>query len=101
MFAFTGCMFLPINTLLARWFVDKKGLATGITYAGAGIGGVILSPVLSQCIAASGWRMTYIYIAIASAVCAVILFIFIRNKPEDVGQAPAREEGTEYADRAG
>lgn len=71
MFAFTGCMFLPINTLLARWFVDKKGLATGITYAGAGIGGVILSPVLSQCIAASGWRMTYIYIAIASAVCAV------------------------------
>ncbi|MEI3377853.1 MAG: MFS transporter [Coriobacteriales bacterium] len=43
-FAFTGCMFLPINTLLARWFVDKKGLATGIVYAGAGIGGMILSP---------------------------------------------------------
>lgn len=88
MFAFTGCMFPPINTLLARWFVDKKGLATGIVYAGAGIGGMILSPVLKTCIEMTGWRMTYVYIAVVTIVCAVLVFLLIRNKPEDVGQTP-------------
>ncbi len=108
MFAFTGCMFLPINTLLARWFVDKKGLATGIVYAGAGVGGMVFSPLLKMCIETVGWRMSYVYIAIATAVFAVIVFLLIRNKPDDVGQTPlvkkepatAEGEAAQAADEA-
>ncbi len=96
-FAFTGCMFLPINTLLARWFVDKKGLATGIVYAGAGIGGMILSPVLKTSIEMVGWRMSYVYIAAITVACAVLVFLLVRNRPEDVGQKPLMSEATKHA----
>lgn len=101
MFAFTGCMFLPINTLLARWFVDKKGLATGIVYAGAGIGGMILSPVLKTCIEVAGWRMSYVYIAAATVACAVLVFLLVRNTPDDLGQKPLMSEATQRAAEEG
>lgn len=99
-FAFTGCMFLPINTLLARWFVDRKGLATGIVYAGAGIGGMLFSPVLSTCIADFGWRMSYVYISIVAVITAVLVFLLVRNKPEDVGQVPLMKPTSDESEKS-
>lgn len=39
--------FIPMTILIARWFNDKRGIATSIAMTGIGIGGFILSPLLT------------------------------------------------------
>jgi MFS family permease len=59
------------SALMPRWFSKKRGLATGIIFSGAGIGSLILVPIIERLIAHFGWRLAYIF--------------FGRNRPEDVG----------------
>lgn len=95
-FAFGAATFIPMNTLLDRWFMAKKGLAIGIVYAGAGVGGIIFSPILAGWIEVIGWRTSYMYIAGLTAIVAIIAFLFVRNSPADKGLKPlqvANEDG--------
>lgn len=85
-FAMAGLTFLAVNTLIARWFDDKKALATAIVFGSCGVGGMIFSPVLSNMIATVGWRESYVFIAVAVAIVGVFVFLLMRGRPEDVGQ---------------
>lgn len=85
-FAMAGLTFLAVNTLMARWFDDKKALATAIVFGSCGVGGMIFSPILSNMIAMVGWRESYVFIAVAVAVVGIFVFLLIRGNPEDVGQ---------------
>lgn len=38
-----GVLYFPILKMLPQWFVRRRGLATGIIFAGPGIGGTIAS----------------------------------------------------------
>lgn len=40
-------MWMPIATLTFEWFAKKRGLATGILFAGTGVGGAIF-PIVMQ-----------------------------------------------------
>ena len=61
----------------------------GIAAAFAGIGGVIMNPVITYFIANFGWRPAYLYKAMIIAVIALPFTIFIvRLKPEDLGIKP-------------
>lgn len=92
-FVFSGVTYIPINTLLDRWFAKSKGLAIGIVYAGAGIGGMILSPLLKGWIDAFGWREAYVIIGCISLVMVIIIFLFVRNNPKDLGILPYGLQG--------
>lgn len=94
-FAMAGVTFLAVNTLLARWFEHRKAFATSLVFAAAGVGGVVLSPVLSNMIASVGWRQSYVFIAGVTAVAAVVVFLLIRNDPGKVGQSILRKEGAD------
>lgn len=93
-FAMAGLTFLPINTLLARWFDDKKAFATSIVYAAAGVGGMIFSPILSNMIATVGWRESYLFIAAMTLAVGVVVFLLVRSDPSDVGQTILTKKGT-------
>ena len=47
---------VPVNTLIARWFSKRRGIAIGITYTGAGAGGLIMIPVVNVFTSLLGWR---------------------------------------------
>lgn len=84
--SFLASVFIPLTILIARWFVDKRGLATSIAMTGIGLGGFILSPLITLWIEQYGWRMTYmIYgVIILVLVLPITLFVF-KETPEEIG----------------
>ncbi len=76
------------GALMPRWFQRKRGLATGIMLSGGGVGTLVLFPVIERLIAHVGWRFTYLILGAAIFFIMVPLkLIFLRDRPEDVGQA--------------
>ncbi len=55
-FVSTGSQSITYNKLLAAWFNGKRGLAIGISTAGAGLGYSILPLIMAHALAATGWR---------------------------------------------
>lgn len=50
---------LPVSILLNRWFVKNRATVTSIAFAGANIGAMILSPIVTFMLEDLGWRETY------------------------------------------
>jgi MFS family permease len=89
-----GVGIMSIGILVNRWFIDKKGLATGIAFSGTGLVAAVLIPIANRFIELNGWRWTYRFLAFVSLclLISVILFV-VSDKPEDMGLEPYRSNG--------
>jgi MFS family permease len=83
-----GCMFVPLSSTIARWFVDKRGLAMGLFYAGGGVGGLILTPSIQAVISNWDWRAGWVTLSIVSAALILPAALFLKRDPEDMGLGP-------------
>jgi MFS family permease len=89
---------------LARWFVRRRSLALSVLYSAGAIGGVVAAPLLNRLIQATGtWRAGWWLVAALSAVAACVSLVFVRERPEDLGQAadgfgPALPDGQTATD---
>jgi len=83
-FAFLGP--LVYSSVATYWFNKHKGTALGIIMTGAAVGGFIGQPVLTWIMRQYGsWQLGWA----AASVCtflAVIVAVWLKNKPEDYGQ---------------
>lgn len=70
------------------WFVERRGLVTGIFGAAMSAGQLIFVRFFAGVGAASGWRDAMIWGAIFTAALLPLLWLFMRNSPADVGAAP-------------
>jgi sugar phosphate permease len=90
-----GAAYVPAMALGSAWFVpQRRGLATGIITAGTGIGTMIASlviPVIFKSHGIEGWRYVWTYLGSALLFVAVIVAIFIRSRPEEMGLCPVGE----------
>jgi MFS family permease len=74
-------------TVATRWFVQRRGLVTGLLSASNATGQLIFLPALASITQYHGWRTTII-IACAANIFSIILgLLFMRNHPKDVGLA--------------
>jgi sugar phosphate permease len=74
------------GALIPRWFSKKRGLATGISLSGAGIGALVLIPVIERMIDSYGWRVAYLFFGLALLlVLAPANFLLLRNRAQDMG----------------
>jgi MFS family permease len=72
---------------LARWFVRRRSLALSVLYSAGAIGGFVAAPLLDRLISATGtWRAGWWLLAALSSAAAVIALVFVRERPEDLGQ---------------
>lgn len=83
MYAF--CMILPMALLIRTWFNKSRALCMAICSAGTGLSTYLLSPMLQRRIAAEGMNGAYNTLMIFFAIGAVVMYLFLRSKPEDVG----------------
>jgi len=81
---YTGhALFLPL------WFVRRRGLATGLAFAGVGVGSILIFPWLQGLIGRAGWREACWAMAALLLVTLVPLNILLqRRRPEDLGLLP-------------
>ena len=80
---------LASTTVINNWFVKKRGMALSIFLGAGGAAGMVMGPAIMEVIKRAGWRITVLAIAVLVLLFSVVLpAIFIRNKPQDLGQIP-------------
>jgi MFS family permease len=80
---------LPNNTLLANWFVRRRGTAFGISQFGITISGTAMVPLTTWLVLEFGWRSTVALFAIAPlAVLAPLIWWLVVDRPEARGLSP-------------
>jgi MFS family permease len=83
-----GCAYVPAIGAVQRWFVKRRGFASGLAVSGIGIGTLVMPPVASWLIAAVGWRHAYLALGGLAACIGVSMSLFIVNDPADKGWGP-------------
>ncbi len=80
---------LPAMTLVSNWFVRRRGLALGVTIAGATFASGFAPVLAGYLIETEGWRTMLLYFGTFTAVVGVPLFVsFVIARPEELGQRP-------------
>jgi MFS family permease len=73
---------IPASLVIANWFSERRGLAMGISLAGASIGGALMTLVVNWAIAARGWKFGYLVVAAPMVLITIPLLIaFVRTRP--------------------
>lgn len=84
---------LVATTVVAKWFIRKRGRAMAIVSAGLPLGGVILGPLTLYVITNFGWRMAWVVLgALIWIVVIPLAWVFMRRTPEDIGLLPDGDE---------
>jgi len=83
-----GFSYVPVIGAVQRWFVRRRGFASGLAVSGIGVGTLVMPPFASYLIEHFGWRETYVALGAFAAVLGVGMAMFIANDPAARGLAP-------------
>ncbi len=83
-----GCAYVPAVGAVQRWFLRRRGLASGLAVSGIGVGTLVMPPVAAALIDALGWRQAYLVLGILVAAAGAAMALLIANDPRDRGLGP-------------
>ena len=83
--------FIPLVSTVVRWFVDRRGVMTGIVAASTGAGALIGPPVANLLISKFSWRISFQVLGGISFAVIVLFAQLLRRDPAQVGQRPYGE----------
>jgi sugar phosphate permease len=82
----TGLTALVLGTIVAsRWFTARRGLVVGVLAASTATGQLIFLPLAAWLIEHLGWRYAVLPVFVACLVVALLVVLFMQNRPSDVG----------------
>jgi len=85
----TGSMALVFAATIAnRWFVKRRGLVVGALTAAAATGQLVFLPGLTALSQDYGWRSIGLTIGAASLLMVPFIYLFLKEKPADLGKLP-------------
>ncbi|WP_175862485.1 MFS transporter [Burkholderia cepacia] len=90
-----GCAYVPAVGAVQRWFVRRRGFASGLAVAGIGVGTLVMPPLASTLIAQVGWRGAYFTLAVIAVVIGAGMSLLIENDPRGRGLLPDGEAAHE------
>jgi MFS family permease len=83
-----GCSYVPAIGAVQRWFVRRRGFASGIAVSGIGVGTLVMPPLAAFFIQALGWRDAYLALGLLAALVGGGTALLIENDPRDRGLGP-------------
>lgn len=82
----SGAMALVLGaTVAVRWFVQRRGLVTGLFAASTATGQLVFLPLQASIIEFAGWRTAVLLVAGVAITVAVVVGIFMRDDPRKIG----------------
>jgi MFS family permease len=82
---------------VARWFIKRRGMITGIVKIGTGFGQFAMPLLAAALIAAYGWRHSYLTIATANLVIILAGAQVLRRDPQGMGLHPKGDNHENFA----
>ena len=83
-----GSSYVPALGAVQRWFVRRRGFASGLAVSGIGVGTLAMPPLAALLIEALGWRHAYLVLGGFAAVVGTGMALLIENDPRDRGLGP-------------
>jgi MFS family permease len=85
----TGAISVPLSAIVAnRWFVERRGLVTGLLGASYASGQLVFLPVLAW-VAGFDWRWAAVVVGVVALLLVLpVVLAFMRERPEDTGDRP-------------
>lgn len=85
-----GCSYVPVVGAVQRWFVKRRGLASGLAVSGIGVGTLVMPPLASVLIELMD-GVPHTWSLVLGALAAVVgagMALLIENDPRDRGLGP-------------
>jgi MFS family permease len=73
--------FAPLVADTSLWFVRRRGIAVAVCASGNYLAGAIWPPIVQHFISTSGWRATYIGLAVLCVLTMPLLALLLRQRP--------------------
>jgi MFS family permease len=71
--------------LIVAWFEKKKGLAMGLGISGAGIGAMVIPPLVNHVVETWGWREAYVVLGLVNLLVVLpAVLILAYDKPSEL-----------------
>jgi sugar phosphate permease len=86
----TGAIGVTLAAVIAnRWFVERRGIVTGMLTASNATGQLVFLPLLGWIVTSQGWRSASLTVSIVALVFTLpLVILFLRDSPADVGLRP-------------
>jgi len=93
-----SAMDVVLLSTVARWFVKKRGMMSGIVKVGTGMGMFIMPLIAGGLIPIHGWRTSYIILGSIALVFVLPIAQLLRRDPGQMQQRPDNEERAATSD---
>lgn len=95
-----GCAYVPALGAVQRWFIARRGLASGLAVSGIGVGTFVMPPLATWLIGGFGWRNAYSVIGALTIILGIAAAFGIEDEPIRRGQYPDGVDGSATANTA-
>ena len=83
-----GCAYVPTLGAVQRWFVERRGLASGLAVSGIGVGTLVMPPFAIWLIAGFGWRSAYTTLGVLAIMVGLAAALVMEDDPSRRGLQP-------------
>ena len=83
-----GCAYVPAVGAVQRWFVRRRGFASGLAVSGIGVGTLVMPPLATLLIETLGWRGAYLALGAIAAILGGAMALLLENDPRARGLNP-------------
>jgi MFS family permease len=92
-----GGFWAPQVSTVARWFVGRRGVMTGIVSGGVSFGTLVLPLVVTPLLDTYQWRTTYLIVGIAIFIIVMTTVQFVKPSPQKMGLTAYGEAKTSFS----
>jgi MFS transporter, OFA family, oxalate/formate antiporter len=83
-----GFSYVPSMGAVQRWFIKRRGFASGLASSGIGAGALVGPPLAAFLIGTWGWRDAYLVLGGLALIIGAGMALFIQNDPRERGLGP-------------
>ncbi|MFT4585143.1 MAG: MFS family permease [Gammaproteobacteria bacterium] len=83
-----GFVYIPAISTVQRWFIRRRGLASGFAVTGIGVGTLVMPIVAGVLLEFIHWRMVFEFMAVTVAMAGLIAVVLIEADPQVRGLQP-------------